>query len=214
MQLANPFAPAATMFCSNAREPHAMEPGDKYCGICRNPPRAPEPQQLKLPVLVTLKCRKCQGTVTAEAKFCSACGEKDPLAPIAAGLKCEKCAKPMEPHDACCGNCGHSAGSGQGKKKKCGECSEPMEPEDSYCPKCGTQQPSTEGMPSSVALSTSKASAPVLFKTPQHSPATPVQQASPVTSVTNSISCPRCQATVLADESFCGNCSASALAVP
>jgi membrane protease subunit (stomatin/prohibitin family) len=92
-----------------------------YSEIIKNTPQAGE----------TMKCPDCQNTITADAKFCPACGHQ-----LLVYQQCTLCGKNVPPHAKFCSSCGQTLSIGQ-SPSICPHCKTENLSKSKYCNQCG-----------------------------------------------------------------------------
>lgn len=92
-----------------------------YSEIVQNTPQRGEP----------LKCPDCQNAISADAKFCPACGHQ-----LLVYQRCAKCGKNAPPHAKFCPTCGEALANKQ-LPVICPHCRTENLPKAKYCNQCG-----------------------------------------------------------------------------
>jgi membrane protease subunit (stomatin/prohibitin family) len=92
-----------------------------YSEIIKNTPQAGE----------AMKCPDCQNTITADAKFCPACGHQ-----LLVYQQCTLCGKNVPPHAKFCSSCGQTLSVGQ-SPTMCPHCKTENLSKSRYCNQCG-----------------------------------------------------------------------------
>jgi membrane protease subunit (stomatin/prohibitin family) len=92
-----------------------------YSEIIKNTPQAGE----------AMKCPDCQNTITADAKFCPACGHQ-----LLVYQQCTLCGKNVPPHAKFCSSCGQTLSIGQ-SPSICPHCKTENLSKSKYCNQCG-----------------------------------------------------------------------------
>ena len=92
-----------------------------YSEIIKNTPQAGE----------ALKCPDCQNAITADAKFCPACGHQ-----LLVYQQCPQCGKNAPPHAKFCSSCGQALSVKQ-SPAICPHCKTENLSKSKYCNQCG-----------------------------------------------------------------------------